>query len=106
MDTSRLDALKNLVAQQPKESFLRYGLAMEYRNSGDLEAALGEFRTLTATDPDYAAAYFHTGQTLERLGRLEEARDAYRQGIEVTGRKGDQKTRNELQAALDLVDTG
>jgi Tfp pilus assembly protein PilF len=104
MDTSRLDALKNMVAVRPDDSFLRYGLAMEYRNGGDLEAALGEFRALIANDPDYVAAYYHAGQTLERLGRRDEACEAYRQGIAVTERKGDQKTRNELQAALDLID--
>ena len=106
MGTPRLDALKNLVAQKPDDSFLRYGLAMEYRNGGDLQAALAEFRALIAADPSYTAAYYHAGQTLERLGRLVEARDAYCQGIELTTRKGDQKTRNELQAALDLIDAG
>ncbi len=103
MDTSRLDALKSMVAQRPNDSFLRYGLAMEHRNAGDLPAALEEFRALLAADSGYSAAYYHTGQTLEQLGRLDEAREAYRQGIEVTARKGDLKTRNELQAALDLL---
>jgi Tfp pilus assembly protein PilF len=103
MPDSRLEALKTLVEQQPANSFLRYGLAMEYRNCGHLEAALAEFRGLLAADPEYSAAYFHAAQTLERLGQLEEARALYRTGIEVTTRKGDLKTRNEMQAALDLL---
>ena len=44
MSTTRLETLKSMVAQNPGEPFLRYGLAMEYRNAGDLEAAIGEFR--------------------------------------------------------------
>jgi tetratricopeptide (TPR) repeat protein len=56
-----------------------------------------------AADPDYAASYFHAGQTLEQLGKLEEARDVYRRGIEVTARKGDQHARSELEGALDLL---
>jgi predicted Zn-dependent protease len=103
MDTTRLDALKNMVAQQPQDNFLRYGLAMEYRNAGDLNAAVDEFRALILTNPDYVAAYYHAGQTLEKLGRAEEARQAYQDGIEAATRKGDLKTRNELQAALDLL---
>jgi Tfp pilus assembly protein PilF len=98
-----LEALKSLVEQQPGDSFLRYGLAMEYRNSGDFEAAVREFREVLAANPDYSAAYYHGAQTLERLGRLDEARDLYRAGIEVTTRKGDLKTRNEIEAALDLL---
>jgi len=48
---------------------------------------VGEFRALIAADPGYAYAYFHGGQTLERLGRPEEARELYRQGIEAAQRK-------------------
>ena len=103
MAGTRLETLKSLVEQQPADSFLRYGLAMEYRNSGDLEAAMQEFLRLLAADPDYSAAYFHGAQTMERLGRLNEARELYQAGIEVTTRKGDLKTRNEMQAALDML---
>ncbi len=103
MANARLEILKNMVAQNPGDSFARYGLAMEYRNSGDLEAAVREFQALMAADPDYAATYFHGGQTLERLGRTDEARAFYVQGLEVTARKGDLHARDELRAALDLL---
>jgi tetratricopeptide (TPR) repeat protein len=103
MPSSRLETLKGLVEQQPGESFLRYGLAMEYRNAGDLESAMEQFQTLLAANPDYSAAYFHGGQTLERLGRLEEARALYSEGIEVTTRKGDLHTRDEIRAALEML---
>jgi tetratricopeptide (TPR) repeat protein len=103
MASTRLDILKGMVAANPDDSFSRYGLAMEYRNGGDLDAAIAEFRALLESNPDYAAGYFHGGQTLERAGRVEEARELYRQGIEVTTRKGDRHAREEMQAALDLL---
>jgi len=62
-----------------------------------------QFRELLAANPNYAAAYFHAGQTLEKLGRVEEARAMYERGIEATTRTGDGHTRSELQAALDLL---
>jgi len=92
-----------MLAQNPQDSFARYGLAMELANSGDLEAAVAEYRALLATNPNYAAAYFHGGQSLEKLGRVQEARALYEQGIQVTGRTGDQHTRSELQTAMDLL---
>jgi len=103
MAGARLEILKSMVEQNPADSFARYGLAMEYRNAGDLAAAVAEFRALLAAHPDYSAAYYHGGQTLERLGLAEEARELYRRGIEATTRKGDFHTRDEIQAALDLM---
>jgi tetratricopeptide (TPR) repeat protein len=103
MASTRLDILKSMVEQNPADSFSRYGLAMEYRNSGDLEAAMREFHELKRLNPDYAATYFHAGQTLERLGRIDEARSMYEEGIEVTTRKGDMHARGELQGALDML---
>jgi tetratricopeptide (TPR) repeat protein len=100
---NRLDVLKNMVAQNPNDSFARYGLAMEYANSGELENAMEEYRALLGVNPNYPAAYYHGGQTLEKLGRREDARTLYRQGIEATTRIGDLHTRSEIQAALDLL---
>lgn len=103
MASNRLEILKSMVEQNPTDSFARYGLAIEYRNSGDLVSAMAEFRALMAHNPDYSPAYFHGGQTLERLGKLEEAREIYLQGVAVTTRTGDQHAKSEMQGALDLL---
>lgn len=92
-----------MLAEDPANSFARYGLAMEYVKSGALESAVAEFRSLLDKDPNYAAGYFHAGQTLERMGEVEQARDMYQRGIETTQRTGDAHTRSELQGALDLL---
>jgi Tfp pilus assembly protein PilF len=103
MSQARIDLLRNLLAQNPSDAFARYGLAMEHARAGDLGSAMAEFRTLLEEKPDYAAAYYHGAQTLEKMGDAEGARELYRRGIEVTTRTGDSHTRSELQAALDLL---
>ena len=103
MAENRLEALRTMVAERPDDSFLRYGLAIEYRNAGDNETALSQFRRLITANPDYVAAYYQGGQTLERMGRNDDARERYRAGIVAAERKGDRKTRDEMQAALDLL---
>jgi tetratricopeptide (TPR) repeat protein len=100
---SRLEMLKEMVAKSPADAFLRYGLATEYANSGDLQQAAIEFALLVQANPNYAAAYYHGGRTLEKLGKLDEARAVYEKGIEVTTETGDAHTRSELQAALDIL---
>lgn len=101
--SARANTLRALLEQDPKNSFVRYGLALDHANNGDLEGAVAEFRTLLAHDADYSAAYYHGGQTLEKLGRLADAAELYRQGIEATRRNGDAHTRSELEAALSMI---
>jgi tetratricopeptide (TPR) repeat protein len=98
--SSRIEILQQLLAQNPASSFARYGLAMEYVNSGDLSRASTEFEALIVADPAYGAAYFHGGQTLEKLGNLDAARDYYPRGIAVSK---DPHARSELEAALDIL---
>lgn len=92
-----------MVAQDATNSFARYGLAMEYAKTGDLSQAVIEFQTLIKQDPNYVAAYYHGGQTLEKLGQLEDAKGIYEQGVEAATRKGDAHTRAEIEAALSLL---
>ena len=103
MEKSRLEKLQDFVAANPGDSFVRYGLAQEFLHGGQLEQAVEEFRELLRLNANYAAAYYHGGQALEKLGRIEEAKDIYRKGIELTGRLGDEHAKSELQAALDLL---
>jgi tetratricopeptide (TPR) repeat protein len=103
MLTDRVVALRALLAQDPGNTFARYGLALEQVRSGALEEAAAEFESLLAAKPDYLAAYYQYGQALEKLGRLEDAQAKYERGIETATRLGDEHTRSELQAALDLL---
>jgi len=103
MATNRLDILKEMLSQDPNNSFARYGLAMEYTKSDQLAQAVSEFESLMSSDETYVAAYYHCGQVLERLGRIDDARATYEKGIEVSTRKGDLHTRAEIEAALNLL---
>ena len=103
MATNRVEILKQMVSQDPNNNFARYGLAMEYANSGQTGEAVAEFRAVLQHDDSYAAAYYHGGQALEKLGDLDEARALYEKGIEATTRKGDLHTRAEIEAALSLL---
>jgi tetratricopeptide (TPR) repeat protein len=103
MASNRAEVLKSMLAQDPNNTFARYGLAMELVSTGMLEQAVAEFETLLAANPDYGAGYFHGGQTLERLGRIEDAKAIYERGIAATLRTGDGHTRSELQGALDML---
>jgi Tfp pilus assembly protein PilF len=101
--SQKLETLRSLVAQDPGNSRFRYMLGMELLNSGNPGGAVAAFEELMAADPTYSAAYFHCGQAYEKLGRVEDARDVYRKGIDATTKNGDMHTRSELQGVLDLL---
>jgi tetratricopeptide (TPR) repeat protein len=101
--TPRSEVLKSMLAQDPANSFARYGLAMEYVNSGELDLGVSEFQRLMEANPDYVAAYFHGGHALEKLGRFDDARATYERGVEACRRTGDTHALAEMSAALDLL---
>ena len=92
-----------MAAQDPKNILARYGLAMEYLKADLFDDAINAFRSVIAINENYAAAYFHGGQTYEKMGLLDEAKAMYQAGIAITTKTGDGHTRAELQGALDLL---
>ncbi len=103
MADNRLELLRTLVAQNPGDSFARYGLAMAFAGAGEHAQAVEQYRKLIEINPKYVAAYYHGGQALEKLGKIEEAREIYRRGILISTQIGDDHTRSELEAVLDLL---
>ena len=97
----RIASLREILSLDPKNALARYGLAMEYSNSGELDRALEEFNQLLATNPDYTAAYFMAAQTLVKAQRSEEAKLMLRNGIASAERKRDMHAQSEMQAMLD-----
>src|ERR1700686_880538 len=99
----RIAMLSQMLAQDPNNSFARYGLAMEYSNSGQLEQAIEEFRKLLTANPDYTGGYFMAAQTVEKAERVEEARKMLPDGIATAERKGDAHAQSEMQSMLDEI---
>lgn len=99
----RITTLNEILEQDPNNAFARYGLAMEYSNSGQIERALEEFGRLLSSNPDYAAGYFMAAQTLVKANRAEEAKTMLENGISAAQRKGDSHAQSEMQAMLEEI---
>lgn len=95
-----LERLQEFLAKNPKDSFVRYGYAMELAKLGRTSEAVDAFLSLLANDPEYVPAYLQGALALMRAGRKEEARQVFRNGLEVTSRKGDTHAYSELQGAI------
>jgi Tfp pilus assembly protein PilF len=99
-ERSRKQQIEELLALDPDDSFLRYGLAMEYVSAGSDEEAVRIFEELSQRDPNYVPAYLQAGQALARLGREESARQVLRSGIAVANRAGDSHAAGEMTSLL------
>jgi predicted Zn-dependent protease len=96
----RIALLTEVLSQNPADAFARYGLAMEYSNSGEVERALEEFGRLLATHPDYTAGYFMAAQTLAKAERTEEARKMLVDGIASAKKTGNGHAQSEMEGML------
>jgi predicted Zn-dependent protease len=97
----RIAALTEILEEQPHDAFARYGLAMEYSKSGDIDRAMKEFGKLLSTHPDYTAGYFMAAQTLASANRNEEAKKMLVDGISSAVRTGNTHAQSEMTAMLD-----
>lgn len=97
---TRREKLEMFLAQNPKDAFTRYGIALECIKEGDLASAEAHFRTLMETNPDYVPGYQMYAQTLAQNQRIEEAKAVAGKGIEAAIRQGNQHARTEMEGLL------
>ncbi len=94
-----------MLARRPQDARLRFGLALEYLNAGDLESGVRELRTYLEASDDEGNAWGRLGAALRELGREKEAREAYEQGIDAARRHGHPSMAEEFEDVLERWDT-
>lgn len=105
--TPRMDQIEAMLAEDPDDAFLRYGLAMEHASAGDDAACVAVLRDLiarTAATTPYVPAYLQAGQALVRLDHIAEACAVLRDGIAAAQKVGDEHARGEMQGLLSSLE--
>ena len=104
MTTSRIDKIHAMLQDDPRDAFLRYTLAMEYRKLDENEKSLELLTELANHEaPRYVAAFFMAAQQLVEMERLEEARSFLRDGIDEARRQGNQHAAAEMSELLSEI---
>jgi Flp pilus assembly protein TadD len=98
-----MEQLEALLADDPGDPFLRYGLAMEYVSAGD-DATASDHLTRLASDSAYVPAFLQAGQVLARLNRFAEACDVLRRGIAAARQQGDSHAEGEMAGLLSNLE--
>ena len=100
MSSSRRQQIEELLQDDPADTFLRYGLAMELDKEGQHEESLRRLHELAKETPPYVPAFFMAGQQYARLERIEEARSVLREGIEAARSVNDAHAAGEMSEFL------
>ena len=100
---SRIDAIKAMLAQDPKDPDLHLMLASDLRQAerfGEAADALRAYLALMPPTADIGAAYRDLGICLERQGQAEAAREHYRKGVEAAIRHHHMGLQGEVEGLL------
>jgi predicted Zn-dependent protease len=93
--------LEESLAEDPGDTFLRYGLALQCLREGDLEEGRSRLRALIADHPaDQVAAYQQLGQSYLETGDAIEGAATLREGIARARQRGDWHAAGEMEGLL------
>jgi tetratricopeptide (TPR) repeat protein len=96
-----IEQLEKLLAADPADPFVLYGLAQEHAKRGDHARAIDFYDRCLASDSGYCYAYFHKARTLQAAGRAAEAIETLKAGAQAARRAGDQHALAEITGYLD-----
>jgi Flp pilus assembly protein TadD len=102
--SDRIHALERMLESRPDDGRLLFGLAIEYLNAERHEEAVEVLRRYLSGVDDEGNAWGRLGDALEVLGRDDEARDAYRRGIDAARKHGHPTMAEEFEAVLEDLD--
>jgi predicted Zn-dependent protease len=96
----RVQALEAMLERRPEDTRLRFGLALEYLGASRLEEGVRELRAYLDASDDEGNAWGRLGNALRELDREDEAREAYRLGVEAAYRHGHPTMAGEFEEVL------
>ena len=101
--TERMARIGAMLVDDPKDAFLRYGLALEYAGAGDDATAAGQLEELLADTP-YVPAYLMAGQILNRLGEIPKAVEILRTGVIEARKQNNAHAAGEMEGLLASIE--
>lgn len=100
----RLDSLLEMLDKEPGDTFLLYGIALEYLSANQEEEAEKYFKEILEIDPDYVPAYMQYANLKVNLNEIDEAKMLLRKGIQSAKKSNDNKAKSEMEDLLDELE--
>ncbi|MDH3493539.1 MAG: tetratricopeptide repeat protein [Acidobacteriota bacterium] len=100
---NRIEVFEQMMAGDPENTMVLFGLANEYLKNGDTEQGIETLGIYLEKADDEGAAYGMLSKALEDMGKIEEAKDALRKGIETALSHGHPTMADEFQESLEQL---
>src|SRR3954470_7691989 len=97
---SRREKIEAMLKEEPEDQFLRYSLACEFDNEERSDESLALLRSLMTDQTPHVHSFLRGAQLLVKLDRIEEARAALREGIELARQQGELHAAGEMGELL------
>jgi len=88
MEASRIEIFEQMLAGDPSNTMVMFGLAKEYEKAGDEAKLIETLERYLATADDEGNAYGMLARAYERTKDSERARAAYQRGMDVATAHG------------------
>ena len=100
--SNRIEVFKEMLANDPENTMVMFGLAKEYEKLGQHEDVIELLETYIARSDDEGNAYGVLANAYVLLGDRELAIETYKKGIDVSLAHGHPSMANEYRMTLDL----
>jgi len=87
--SERIEAIKAMLHDNPRDVFLLYSLGMETAACSQFDRAAEAFGECIAVDPAYLPARVEQGKVLRAAGRIDEAREVFEAAMALAAEQND-----------------
>jgi predicted Zn-dependent protease len=101
MTTSRIEIFEQMLAGDPGNTMVMFGLAKEYEKAGDDAKVVETLERYLAASDDEGNAYGMLARAYERTQNIEKARELYQRGVDAAMAHGHPGMAEEYRAILD-----
>ncbi len=98
----RVVVFEQMLASDPSNSMVMFGLAKEYEKTGDHAKVIALLENYLSTSDDEGNAYGVLANAYLKSGNREKAVETYQKGIDVSMAHGHPSMANEYRMTLDL----
>jgi len=100
MSTSRIDIFKQMLASDPVNTSILFGLAKEYEKAGLSEELIATLNRYVELSDDEGNAYGMLARAYEKVGQRDKARESYQRGIDAAASHGHPGMAEEYRMTL------